>query len=208
MKNPFEDPTTNQARIFHGKMSPLDLGRELMGEFNRGNYRAQMLGNEKHLIVQIMTAANLRTGGDTALSVSVKQVIDGIAVQIGNQSWLGVAASLGQTIFSAWRNPWNLIGRLDDLAQDIESIQLTDQVWQVINNAAESNDMTFELSERLRRMVCDYCQTANPVGSASCLACGAPLGKNQPITCPYCGFVVRRNESVCPNCKRGLNIPT
>ncbi len=208
MNNPFEDPMDNQVRIFHGKISPLDFGRALMGVFNRGNYRAQMLGNEKNLIVQITTAANLQTGGNTALSVSLKQVVDGIAIQIGKQSWLGVAASLGQTIFSAWRNPWNLIGRLDDLAQDIESIQLTEQVWQVIASTAQSNNMNFELSERLRRMMCEYCQTANPVGSASCMACGAPLGTIQPITCPYCGFVVKRSEGVCPNCKRGLRIPT
>jgi len=207
MKNPFEDTEKTQVRMFHGKLTPVEFGRALMGEFNRGNFRAQLLGNEKNLIAQITTLNNLRSGGGTALSISLRQVSDAVAIQIGQQSWLGVAASLGQTIFSTWRNPWNIIGRLDDLAQDLESLQLTDQVWQVIENTAKSGEMTFELSERLRRLVCEYCQTANPVGSASCLACGAPMGGSVPITCPYCGFVVKRNEGICPNCKRALYIP-
>ncbi len=47
-------------------------------------------------------------------------------VELGQQAWLGVAASLGQTAFSVFRNPFSLIGRLDDLAQDIESMQLSE----------------------------------------------------------------------------------
>jgi RNase P subunit RPR2 len=131
-------------------------------------------------------------------------VADGISVQVGNQSWLGVAASLGTTTLSMIRNPFHLIGRLDDLAQDIESIQLTDEVYETVEAAARAAGASFELSERLRRMVCKYCNTANPVGEASCLACGAPMGSSQPRTCPRCGFVVRTDELTCPNCRAAI----
>ena len=128
-----------------------------------------------------------------------------VAVQIGKQSWFGVAASLGKTALSAIRNPWSILERLDDVAQDVENLKLTEEVWQVLARTADTLGASFELSERLRRMVCEYCQVANPVGEPSCIACGAPLGKVQPRTCSNCGFVVRLNETYCPNCKKLLD---
>lgn len=113
---------------------------------------------------------------------------------------MGVAASFGQTALEALRNPWRLIHRLDDLAQDYEYLQLSDDIWSVIESTANAHGATFELSERLRRVVCPYCITANPVGEPNCIACGAPLGRQQPRTCQYCGFAVKTNEQVCPNC--------
>ena len=189
-----------EPRIFHGNMRPNDLAQALMGEFNRGNLRAQKLGGGRQAIVQIATRERPQSGGQTALSVTLQQVEDGVSVQIGQQTWLGVAASLGETAFSIWRNPWNILGRLDDLAQDIENLQLSDQVWVVIENTARAMGASFELSERLRRLVCSYCQTANPVGESNCIACGAPLGAEQPRTCMHCGFVIKTGETVCPNC--------
>lgn len=189
-----------EPRIFHGNMRPDDLAQALMGEFNRGNLRAQKLGGGRQAIVQIATRERPQSGGQTALSVTLQQVEDGVSVQIGQQTWLGVAASLGETAFSVWRNPWNILGRLDDLAQDIENLQLSDQVWVVIENTARAMGASFELSERLRRLVCSYCQTANPVGESNCIACGAPLGAEQPRTCMHCGFVIKTSETVCPNC--------
>ncbi|HEY6074337.1 MAG TPA: zinc ribbon domain-containing protein, partial [Anaerolineales bacterium] len=123
---------------------------------------------------------------------------------IGQQAWLGVAASLGTTAFWAIRNPFSLLGRLDDLAQDIENLQLTERVWQTIGTYAQSAGASLALSERLRSIVCDYCGTGNPVGEGSCIACGAPLGKVQPGTCRYCGFVIKLGEVKCPNCGRML----
>ena len=189
-----------EPRIFHGNMRPDDLAQALIGEFNRGNLRAQKLGTGKTVIVQIATRDHAQSGGKTALSVTLQQVEDGVSVQIGQQAWLGVAASLGETAFSLWRNPWNILGRLDDLAQDIENLNLSDQVWVVIENTARTMGASFELSERLRRLVCSYCQTANPVGASSCIACGAPLGAEQPRTCMHCGFVIKNSETICPNC--------
>jgi len=136
--------------------------------------------------------------------VTLQKVEDGLGVQVGNQAWLGVAASLGMTALSLWRNPLNILGRLDDLAQDIENLQITEEVWRVVENVARMQGATLELSERLRRLVCEYCLTGNPVGEPSCIACGAPLGLSQPGTCPNCGFVVNKGERVCPNCGQTL----
>src|SRR5512140_2271664 len=107
-------------RIFHGSLTPDDIARALMAKFNRGNLHAQQLGSGNKVVVQIGTSQMSRSGGDTALSVTLLKAEDGVSVQIGQQAWLGVAASLGQTALAALQNPFNLIGRLDDLAQDIQ----------------------------------------------------------------------------------------
>jgi hypothetical protein len=119
---------------------------------------------------------------------------------VGQQAWLGVAASLGQTAFSALRNPFSLLGRLDDLAQDIENIQLSERVWKVIDRAVVNLGASRALSERLSRITCDYCGSANPLGEGSCLACGAPMGAAHPTACPRCGFAIASEEECCPNC--------
>jgi DNA-directed RNA polymerase subunit RPC12/RpoP len=194
-----------EQRIYHGKLTPRDIANALIGEFNHGNLRAQLFGNEREIVVQIASREMARSGGDTALSVTLRQVEDGVAVEVGKQSWFGVAASLGKTALSVWHNPFQILERLDDLAQDFESLQLTETVWRVIENTTGAIGATFELSERLRRTVCAYCLTANRVGEANCVACGAPLGLVQPLTCPNCGFVVKTGEAVCPNCGHQLS---
>ena len=191
-------------RIYHGDLKPSQIAAALIAKFDHGNLRAQQFGSQNQVVVQIATRQGFSNGGQTALSVSIQQVADGVAVQIGKQDWLGVAANLGMTAYSAIRNPLSLIGRLNDLAQDIENIQLIDSVNDTIDEVARGASASFELSDRLKRMVCEYCNTANPVGEPTCIACGAPLGNVQPITCPHCGFVLKKGETVCPNCKQKI----
>lgn len=191
-------------RIFHGSVTPQDLGRALVAQFNQSNLRAQQFARKGKVIVQISTRVRRMSGGATALTIYLEQVEDGVAVQVGEQAWLGIAASIGTTLLSVWRNPFNLIHRLDDIAQDVENIQVSDQVWQVIENYARMRGATFELSERLRRLACEFCEVANPVGEPSCIACGAPLGEIQPETCSNCGFVIKSGEQICPNCKHPI----
>lgn len=191
-----------EQRIYHGTLTPNQIAQALVAKFNRGNLRAQQVGAGKQVVVQVATRPGAPSGGQTAISITLQKVEDGLAVQVGKQTWLGVAASLGQTAMAAIRNPFNLLGRLDDLAQDIENLQVSQQVWETVEEVARAAGASFELSERLRRMVCNYCNTANPIGEPSCLACGAPLGNAQPRTCPKCGFVIKENESICPNCRR------
>ena len=195
-----------EQRIYHGTLTPDLLAQALVAKFNRGNIRAQQLGSGQQVVVQVATRPGASSGGQTAMSITLQKVEDGVAVQVGKQAWLGVAASLGQTALAAIRSPFNLLGRLDDLAQDIENLQVSQQVWEAVEEVARASGASFELSERLRRMVCDYCNTANLVGEPACVACGAPLGSAQPRTCTNCGFVVKNNESICPNCRRPLRL--
>jgi hypothetical protein len=194
-------------RIFHGNIKSTDLANALMAAFNSGSLQAQIIGTTDKMAVQIATRPGSRSGGQTAITVSIQSIEDGILVQVGEQAWLGVAASMGETAFSALsalRNPFRLISRLDDLAQDIENIQLSENVWKVIDRAVANLDASLELSDRLSRITCEYCGTANPLEEGNCIACGAPMGEAHPTTCKKCGFVVRPNDQVCPNCNQKL----
>jgi len=193
-------------RIFHGEITTQEIGQALVAHFHRGNLHAQQFSKNDKVIVQIATLSRPVSGGSTALTIYLEPIEDGVAVQIGEQAWLGIAASIGTTLLSLWRSPFNLIHRLDDIAQDVENIQISDQAWQVIENYAKMKGATFELSERLRRMICEYCETANPVGEPRCLACGAPLGEVQPDTCPNCGYIIESGEKICPNCNYVLSV--
>ena len=191
-------------RIFHGNIQPDDIARALMAEFNRGNMYAQMVGQSDDMAVQIATRAGAMSGGQTALTISIQKVEDGIMIELGRQAWLGLAASLGHTALAALRNPFSLLGRLDDLAQDVENIQLGENVWDVIHRTVTASGASYALSERLRKITCDHCGTANPMGEGACMACGAPLGSVHPTTCQNCGFAVTLEEKICPNCSQNL----
>lgn len=191
-------------RIYHGSLENTDLAKAVIAHFDQGNMQVQQVGSGDFIAVQIATSPYATSGGRTALSITFQNVEDGVMVQIGQQAWLGVAASLGFTTLTAMRNPLSLLNRLDDIAQDIENLQLTDEVWQTIDQTAKSIGSGFELSDRLRKYVCDYCNTPNPPGQSLCIACGAPLGNIQPRTCPNCGYVITHTEGYCPNCKHPI----
>jgi hypothetical protein len=191
-------------RIFHGNITPNDLAHALIAEFNRGNMNTQVVGDKDRIAVQISTRLGMMSGGHTALTINIQKVEDGIMMELGQQAWLGVAASLGQTALSALRNPLSLLGRLDDIAQDIENMQLSENVWNIIDRTVATFGASHALSDRLTRITCDYCGSANPLGEGNCLACGAPLGEVHPVTCSNCGFAVSASEIICPNCNKKL----
>lgn len=193
-----------EQRIYHGKISPDDLARSLIATFHRGNLQVQQLGRGDKIAVQISSSPRASSGGQTALGIEIQRVPDGVAVQVGKQAWMGIAADLGMTALAALHNPLSLLTRLDDVAQNVEYITLCEEVWKTIDQTARAMGTGHELSDRLRRIVCTYCRVANPVGASSCVACGAPLGDSQPTTCRHCGFVLRNEERVCPNCKRAI----
>ena len=196
-----------QSRIYHGDIEPNDIARALVAYFHRGNFRVQQIGKNEKLNVQIATHQMATSGGQTASGIAIEKVEDGISIQVGQQAWIGVAASLGKTaitLMTALKNPFRLLERLDDLAQDIESLRLSEEIWRVIEEAVRRAGASLELSERMRRIVCEYCNTANPIGEPRCIACGAPLGSVQPDTCDYCGFVVNKGEINCPYCGKPL----
>lgn len=190
--------------IYHGPITIEDIVSALIAEFNRGHLRAQAIGDDDTRVVQITTVNRPTSGGQTALSVHLSRIEDGVQVQFGRQEWLGIAASLGQTALGALLRPASLLGRLDDLATDINYLQLNDKVQETIERVAKAAGASFEISERLRRLTCTYCLTANPVGEPHCIACGAPLGPSQPIACPHCGFVTTAGSTLCPQCGKPL----
>lgn len=187
-------------RIYHGNLSNEDLARAIIGHFGHGNLHVQKYGDGETIIVQIATSPYAVSGGKTALSVQLQNVTDGVSVEMSKQTWLGIAASLGTSAIAALHNPLNLLSRLDDIAQDIEYVQLVENVWQVIDSSARALGSGFELSARLSRYICDYCNTPNPPGEPSCIACGAPLGNIQPRVCKKCGYATVLNELRCKNC--------
>lgn len=192
------------AKFYHGNLNAGDIAKALLARFNSGNLVAQQIKNQKQTIVQIATRQRPISGGQTAMGVVLQQNEDGVTVHLGKQAWMGIAASLGVTALAALRNPMSLLGRLDDLAQDIENLQLDDQIWETIEDVARAAGASQQLSDKLRSLVCEYCRVANPLGEANCLACGAPLGDIQPITCDNCGFVVSATQNTCPNCNNPL----
>jgi hypothetical protein len=191
-------------RIYHGKITNTDFVRALKAQFDGGNFIVKEFGAEDKRIVQIATSPYTEAGGKTSVSVSLTNTADGVSVDIHPQEWLGIAASLGQSTIATFHNPINLLTRLDDIAQDIASVKLVDNIWELIDQTALSLGSNFELSERLKRYICDYCNTANPPGEPRCIACGAPLGDIQPRSCLNCGYLVYREERTCPNCGKPI----
>jgi len=191
-------------RFFHGNLTPVDVAEYLLAEFNQNNLHAQTFGSSDRMIVQIATRPDATSGGQTALTVSIEKNPDGVMVQMGQQAWMGTATSLGWSALTALRNPLSLLGRIDDIAQDLENLQLSENIWKAVDRAAQAAGASHQLSERLSRVTCEYCGAATPPGEPTCLACGAPLGKAQPTACGNCGFVVLRAEITCPNCGKKM----
>jgi hypothetical protein len=193
-----------ETKVFHGELNIGGVAEALAKFFNRGGLFTQLSQDGNQAFVQIGTYPGSRSGGRTSLGVSLRQVDDRLEVSVGKQAVLGIAASLGASALLALRNPLSLLGRLDDIAQDIENLELDEQVWAVVEQLARDAGASYQLSERLRRLTCEYCRVANPVGEASCLACGAPLGEAQPGTCAHCGYALSAKAIKCPNCGRDV----
>ena len=187
-------------KVYHGNITPDDLAVALQGEFNRGDLRVARSGDADKIAINISTPQSRAAGGNTSLAIVIQKHEDGLLVNVGDQEWLGIAADFGKTALAALQNPWSLIGRLDDIAANVDSLQLPDKVWQAIERFAQSKAASTQISERLRTTACSYCNAANPVGTAVCVQCGAPLGDVQPGTCSQCGMVNVKDARFCANC--------
>lgn len=188
-------------KIFYGEIQIEDIANALLAEFNQPPWQAQRYGDDgRRIAVQIASRPNLQSGGATALTLHLQKLSNGVMVQMGQQAWLNLAASVGTTILVALRNPWHLLSRLDDLAQDFESLQLRDHVWEVIESVCNSAGASHKIDAAIKQQRCEYCLTPNPTETSHCLACGAPLQIKTVTTCPHCGFIVQKNEVMCPNC--------
>ncbi len=187
-------------RTYHGNIVPADMATALVAAFNQGNLRCQQVGTGDKVMVQIATRDYAQSGGRTALAVTMQKVTDGVTVSVGQGEWLGVAASLGQTALATLLNPWNLINRLDDIAQDLTSLSLETKVWEALERFSRTAQTTKTISARLTTVMCPYCLTANQLGAANCENCGGPLGEAQPVSCGKCGNVMPPKSKFCSNC--------
>jgi predicted RNA-binding Zn-ribbon protein involved in translation (DUF1610 family) len=187
-------------RTYHGKIDPDELANAIVTAFDQGNLRAQKVGQSERVMVQIATREWRGSGGQTAMTVTIARVADGVSISLGQHEWLGAAASLVQTGLMALLNPVSLISRIDDIAQDVNSFSLPTQVWDSIDRYCRGIGASMMLSEKLRSVVCPYCGVANSVGQGSCSACGGPLGDVQPRACPRCGNVMNNRSKFCDNC--------
>lgn len=194
-------------RIYHGNITPLMLAKALYARFNTGNYQVESYGDDDNLNLQIFTRPGREAGAETGLTVNISKVEDGVSVQLGKQRMLALAANFGKAALHAFRNPWSLLGNLDDIAQDLESMQLEDAVWAAIDKVARQQHAGVSLSKRLSSVKCPYCLSGNEVGAGNCIACGAPLGDHQPNTCRSCGYVLYSADKICPNCGLPVQSP-
>jgi len=190
-----------EQRTYRGGIEPNGLADALVARFNHGDLMAQkVVGPDGHVMVQIATRDWGWGAARSALSVGIAPVEGGIRVTVGQQRWLDAAASLAITGLSALFNPLSLLGRIDDIARDVGKLTLDDQVWEAVEHYRESVGARLGLAEKQLVVTCAYCGVANPVGAATCSACGGSLAEVQPVACPRCGFVVPRYARFCSRC--------
>ena len=166
--------------------------------------RCSRLATKTALPFRSLPSSTASRGVPTSLTVVLSPVEDGVMVKMGKQSWSGIAASLGTTAMSVVRNPWSLLHRLDDLAADFDVMGLESKVWKSIEKLMESRQASHQISERLRKLVCGYCDFANDAKAGECENCGAPLGDEQPQACGKCGYVNDARAIRCGQCEAGL----
>lgn len=63
----------------------------------------------------------------------------------------------------------------------------------------EKNDVFCAHCGKQLRMICSYCQSASPIGSAFCRSCGMKMVEFHPA-CRSCGARTQRWMSFCPSC--------
>lgn len=189
-----------KERSYHGDINPEMMAKAVIAAFNQGNMAAQQVGQGEKVMVQIATREYAQSGGKAALTITIQKNEDGVTVGIGQHEWFGAAASIGQTALSIFLNPWNIIARLDDIAQDVTSLTLENKVWEAVEKFARTAKVTKTISERLQSVSCPYCGTANKVAASDCINCGGPLGDHQPVSCGKCGNVLPNKSKFCNNC--------
>ena len=188
------------TKTFYGNFQLQHFVQFLAAAFRDQNLDVRVSRHGEKNVVRFVSSRLARSGGHFGLNLVVTEFNEGVKIEISNPENFGVAASLGKTAIAAMINPRNLFSRLDDVAQDLENISLDQNLMKMIEQYMRSNHLTLQLSEALSRSVCDYCQVANEYGVGNCVACGAPMGDVQAVTCKRCGHVVNKHADRCSQC--------
>ena len=188
-----------EQRTFHGDLSPDEIANALLAQFNQGNFVAQRLSQGDRVVVQVGTR-DRRNRIENALAITIGKTPDGVNVAVGDQQVLGAAADLAQAGLGALFNPLSLLGNLGEIASDVSSFSLPQQVWETVDKYCKSVGAGLGGSTRTMMITCSYCGVANPPGSSTCSGCGAGLGEAQPVYCPQCGQVAPHDAKFCSRC--------
>ena len=66
------------TKIYHGDIKAKELAQALVGRFNRGNLMARITKSGKQYVVQIASRRDARSGGQTALGLTLQEIEDGV----------------------------------------------------------------------------------------------------------------------------------
>ncbi len=190
-----------QRRTYRGQITAKGLAQALVNRFNAGHLEARAAGQPDHLYVQIVARErDWRGQARAALTVSIIQAEDVVEVSIGEHQWLGSAADLLESGFKAWMHPISLFGELAEIADDVKTLQLPQEVWEAVEHYVESVGARLGLAEEDRVVACPFCGVGNPIGEGQCSACGGSLVEAQPKACPNCGKLSQPTALFCSRC--------
>ena len=160
--------------LIERSVQPKEFIDRLAFEFDNATFDVLIQQNLKDQnVAKIITDSRTLSESQTSLIVVAELTEKGLLVTVSDQEWGGIAASLGTTVVAAILNPINLVGRIDDLAADVQNLQLGDKVEQFIRNF--SDNMVNKSSALAPKSVCKYCRSRNEDTATHCASCGAPL---------------------------------
>ncbi len=190
-----------QRRTYRGSITARGLGQALVTRFTSGHLQAHASGPEDHVIVQIVAQeSDWNRSARSALTISIVQHEDAVEVSLGEHQWLGPAADILQTGFRGWLRPMTLLGEIAEIADDVQTLQLPEQVWEAVDHYVESVGAKLGLAEEDRMIACPFCGVGNPVGEPQCSACGGSLVEAQPKSCSSCGKLMPASAMFCSRC--------
>ncbi|NDJ52728.1 MAG: zinc ribbon domain-containing protein [Chloroflexi bacterium] len=168
-------------RTYTGKISAVGLADNLIHTFTTGHLMARYRVREQQFVDLQIRSRESDRGGQwrTVLTMTFTQRTDGIHVDIADHNWVGSATDLLSEGARSFRNPMRLLGRLNDVVEDVQTLQLPQQVWLAIEAYVEKALLNPDLPQDY--VVCPYCNTPNEIGVLVCPACGGSLADVQPL---------------------------
>jgi hypothetical protein len=190
-----------QRRTYRGPITARGLAQALVTRFTAGSLQAHASGPDDHVIVQIVALEReWSRSARSALTISIVQHEDAVEVSLGEHQWLGPAADIVQTGLRGWFRPMTLLGEIAEIADDVQTLQLPEQVWEAVDHYVESVGAKLGLAEDDRMVACPFCGVGNAVGEPQCSACGASLVEAQPKSCSSCGKLMPPSAAFCSRC--------
>ena len=163
-----------QQFLLQNLSDPNDFLQALRFEFDTDAFDVSIQATAKNVYdVRIYSQNNRMRGSQTSIFIHVTQTERGLEVSISDQEWGQIAASLGTTVAATFFNPINIIHRLDDLAVDVQNMQLGERVENFVREYNERKAKAAEFIDD--KALCKYCHTRNNPPGSHCISCGAPL---------------------------------